>query len=238
MLASLLISAALFAANPFTLGPTPTPAPSSAGQLPEIGRVRSITPGCIVMRDLVAPSYAAALRADLRFAKLRKAFPKYAEAVADDYAEGSKSMALAALDREAQAMRDEALLLSRALDDPRLVHPTEPQVIAEKRELQQLYDKQSGRANLAWEFVLRERVTTIRSGTAPLESRLSRSPAFPTFNPIAVATSAPGMPPPMRGNELGDKRAFDDWAGDLAVQVRASEHQMAAALLPISTTCR
>jgi hypothetical protein len=191
------------------------------------------------MRDLVAPSYAASLRSDVRFAKIRKtSLPKYVQAVADDYSEGSKSMALAELDREAQALRDEALVLNRALGDPRFVRATDSQIVAEKRELQQLYDAQSARANLMWEFVTRERVATIRSDTSPLASRGSRSPSLPTFAPTGQATSAPAMPPPLRGNELGDKHALDDWANDLAVLVRASERQMAAALLPISSACR
>ncbi|MDP9104622.1 MAG: hypothetical protein M3N49_01690, partial [Candidatus Eremiobacteraeota bacterium] len=159
---------AFAAPNPFTLGATPTPGPSASPGfvLPEIGRVRAATPACAVMRDLIAPAYAASMRADVRFAKIRKGFPKYVD-VADDRNDryGARhAMIIAELDRDAQALRDDALVLNRALGDPRLVRPTDPQVIAEKRELQQLYDHQSGRANSIFEFVTREQAAIMRSG--------------------------------------------------------------------------
>jgi hypothetical protein len=224
--------------NPFTLGPTPTPGPSAAPgfALPEIGRVRSATPACAVMRDLIAPAYAASMRADVRFAKIRKGFPKYVD-VADDRNDryGARhAMIIAEMDRDAIAMREEALVLNRALGDPRFVRPTDPQVIAEKRELQQLYDNQSGRANVIFEFVTREQAAIMRSGMDT-----GGTGAAPQATPFDQATSAPfGMPPPLRGIELIDRNALDAWAGTIAVQVRDSEHRMAAALLPISQSCR
>jgi len=226
--------------NPFTLGPTPTPGPSAPPSLvlPQIGRVRAATPGCAVMRDLIAPAYAASMRADVRFAKIRKTFPKYID-VADDRSDryGARhAMIIAEMDRDAIALREEALVLNRALGDPRFVRPTDPQVIAAKRELQQLYDNQSGRANLIFEFVTREQAAIMRSGTGTDAGSVG---AVPLPTPMDQATSAPfGMPPPLRGIELVDRSALDAWAGTIAVQVRASEHRMAAALLPISQSCR
>jgi hypothetical protein len=237
VLASLLVAFA--APNPFTLGPTPTPAPSASPGfvLPEIGRVRAATPACAVMRDLITPAYAATMRADARFTKIRKGFPKYVD-VADDRQDryGARhAMIVAELDRDAQALREEALVLNRALGDPRFVRPTDTQVIAEKRELQQLYDNQSGRANLIFEFVTREQAAIMRSGMATAGGG---GPA-PLPEPVDPATTAPfGMPPPLRGNELTDRTALDAWAGSIAVQVRASEHRMAEALLPIAQGCR
>lgn len=240
VLAFCLLLVALGAANPFTLGPTPTPAPSASPgfAFPEIGRVRATTPACAVMRDLITPSYAASMRADIRFAKIRKMFPKLVEIV-DDRNERTgprHAMLVAELDREAQTLRDEALVLNRALGDPRFVRPTDPQLVAEKRELQQLYDTQSGRANLIFELVAREQVAIMRSGMGT-DPNSAGAQSVPT--PYAQGTTAPfGMPPPLRGNELTDRQALDDWAGDIAVQVRASEHRMAAALLPIAQSCR
>jgi hypothetical protein len=230
---------ALAAANPFTLGPTPAPGPSASPgfELPEIGRVRAATPACAVMRDLIAPAYAAAVRADARFTKIRKGLPKYVD-VADDRSDryGARhAMIVAEMDRDAIAMREEALVLNRALGDPRFVRPTDPQVIAEKRELQQLYDNQSGRANLIFEFVTREQAAIMRSGMIPDDTARPGAPPVP----VDQTTTAPfGMPPPLRGIELVDRNALDAWAGTIAVQVRASEHRMAAALLPISQSCR
>ncbi|HEV2738512.1 MAG TPA: hypothetical protein VGU66_08035 [Candidatus Elarobacter sp.] len=231
---------AFAAPNPFALGPTPTPAPSASPgfDLPEIGRVRAATPACAVMRDLIAPAYAAAVRADARFTKIRKGFPKYVD-VADDRNDryGARhAMIVAELDRDALALRDEALVLNRALGDPRFVRPTDPQVVAEKRELQQLYDNQSGRANLIFEFVTREQAAIMRSGMVTGGGGVGPAP-LPA--PVDPATTAPfGMPPPLRGIELTDRNALDEWAGTVTVQVRASEHRMAAALLPIAQSCR
>src|ERR1700736_5863579 len=114
VLAFCLLLVALGAANPFTLGPTPTPTPAPSASpgfaFPEIGRVRATTPACAVMRDLITPSYAASMRADIRFAKIRKMFPKLVEIV-DDRNERTgprHAMLVAELDREAQTLRDEA----------------------------------------------------------------------------------------------------------------------------------
>ena len=240
VLALVWLIVAFAAPNPFTLGPTPTPGPSASPgiALPEIGRVRAATPACAVMRDLIAPAYAAAVRADARFAKIRKGFPKYVD-VADDRSDryGARhAMIIAEMDRDALALREDALVLNRALGDPRFVRPTDPQVIAEKRELQQLYDNQSGRANLIFEFVTREQAAIMRSG---MDTGTGGVGAVPLPTPVDQATSAPfGMPPPLRGIELIDRNALDGWAGTIAVQVRASEHRMAEALLPISQSCR
>jgi hypothetical protein len=145
-------------------------------------------------------------------------------------------MMLAQLERDAQTLRDEALIMNHALGDPRLAHPTDPQVVAERRELQQLFDVQSGRANLLWEFVMRERAALIRTGSGI--GNASGYARFPTREPRAETTPAFGMPPPLRGNDLTDKAGLDDWHKAVTVQVRASEHQMARALLPVSNTCR
>lgn len=229
---------AFAAANPFTLGPTPTPGPSGPPRfsLPEIGRVRSTTPVCAVMRDLIAPSYAASMRADVRFVEVRKVFPRYVDVADDGYDRyGPRhAMLLAELDRDAQALRDEALVLNRALGDARLGRPADQQVATVKRELQQLYDSQSGRANVLWEFVTRERAALARSGTG--DGNAVGAASDPTRD---RARSAPlGMPPHFSGMELSDRRAMDDWAAAITIQVRASEHRMAGALLPISQSCR
>jgi hypothetical protein len=235
------LAVAVATPNPFSLAPFPTQAPALASPLPEIGRVRSATPACAVIRDLVAPAYAAALRADGRFAALRKTLPKYVDAIDDAQAArygSAQTMMLAKLDREADALREEAMVVNRALSDPRLAKPTDPQVILEKRELEQLYARQSGRANVAWEFVMRQRVAIARSGAG-----MGESPGFATMPPVSDPNAMPapaplGQPPPLHGNDLADKNALEDWAKDITVQVRTSMHQMAQNLLPIANSCR
>ncbi|MBV9409392.1 MAG: hypothetical protein JO164_11260, partial [Candidatus Eremiobacteraeota bacterium] len=72
--------------TPFPLGtlvPFGSPNASTPAPLPEIGRVRSTSPACTVMRDLIMPSVNAALRADARFAETRKRLPNYAVLIDD-----------------------------------------------------------------------------------------------------------------------------------------------------------
>jgi hypothetical protein len=109
-------------ASPFPLGtfdPRPqTPAPA----FPNIGRVRSLAPACASMRDLVIPSLAAAQRADARFVETRKRLPMYADVVDDpEHRTGvAREFALSKLDADATALLKEALVINRALGDPRL----------------------------------------------------------------------------------------------------------------------
>jgi len=54
--------------------------PPPAAQLPEIGRIRAISPSCIALQDIVLPSFAAAARADKEFAQAAPQFAAFAEA--------------------------------------------------------------------------------------------------------------------------------------------------------------
>ena len=148
--------------------PAPTPSPA-AGGLPEIGRVRSATPACTVMRDLVIPSFAAARRADARFAETRKRLPDWGELAADAAPDDPmRQSALAKLDADATKLLGEALVINRALGDPRLAaDSTDPVVREERRELQQLYDTQKTRANILWEYVMRKNIAMSKAQFAP-----------------------------------------------------------------------
>lgn len=236
------------APTPFAIGTIEpsgsTPAPFSS-PLPDIGRTRSVTPACSAMRDLIVPSFEAAIRADKRFVETRKRLPSYAEAAADPEHRNDvvRQMLLSRLDSDASNLLQEALVVSKALGDPRLSPDSkDPQVIAERQGLQRLYDAQSTRANLINEFVMRERVAVAKDGledTGAFASRQSTNTQVvtPPPMPMPALTAPPGMP--LRsGIVMADKNSLADWGTSIATYVRTGENQAAKTFIPIAQKCR
>lgn len=225
--------------QPFGTGPAPAP----AANLPEIGRVRAATPACAAMRDLVIPSFAAARRADARFAQTQARLPQYVE-YADDalhQADIYRESALAKLSDDATTILNETLVLNRALGDARFKNPSDPQIRAQRDQLQQLYNTQQQRANQLQEFVMREQVAIAKNGgigdSHALDGRTG--PVTPqTAAPMPRLTAPPGMPVLNGKIAIGDKNAINDWSGSMAKAVRASENQAAQTFLPIAHSCR
>jgi len=234
--------------------PTPTPFPlgtlqpfgapgSTVPPLPNIGRVRSATPACSAMRDLVIPSFAAARRSDVRFEETRKKLPNYAELVDDQLNRPPvyRESALARIDQDATKLMEEAQIISKALGDPRFVRPTDPEVIAEKQALQQLYDAVASRAFTLNEFVMRQQVAIAKNGidtsTAAFAGQRGGQTAPPTTQPLPTLTAPPGMPVLM-GNDLSDKQVINQWAVDMTRVVRYYENSSAKTFLPIAQKCR
>jgi hypothetical protein len=215
-----------------------------ASPLPEIGRVRSTAPACAALRDLVIPSFSAAQRADARFVQTRVRLPQYAEIAADPWHKNDvfRDSALAKLDADATAMLNEALWLDKALRDPRLKDTSDPQVVAERSGLQQLYDVQKARANQLQEFVMRERNATVRNGMEDSGAFAGRKAPLPT-SAVTPPSDAPilnaprGMPLLTGKSALSDKASLNEWSLDMAAAVRLGENQAAKAFLPIARSC-
>jgi hypothetical protein len=239
------LAAATPAPTPFPLGTlvpfgapnAPTPPP-----LPEIGRVRSATPSCAAMRDLVIPAFAAARRSDVKFDETRKRLPDYAELVADPLhrADIYRESALARIDNDATALLNEALTMSKALGDPRLANKADPEVVAEKNALNELYLAVQARANTLTEFVTRQRVAIAKAGiddNSALFGGPHAPPAIQTSAPTPVLTAPPGMPV-LVGNNFTDKAEMNQWSGDMSRVVRYYENEAAKTFLPIARKCR
>ncbi len=234
--------------TPFPLGTlqpfgteTPAPAPSSA--LPEIGRVRAASAACAVMRDLVIPSFAAARRADIRFAQTRVRLPQYVDFMDDPQhsADIFRESALAKLDADATAILNETLVLNKALGDPRFKDTSDPQVAAQKAQLQQLYNTQQARANQLQEFVMRQRNAIAKNGmedNGALRGRMQPATPLTQDVPLPTLTAPPGMPVLNGKIAMADKNAINDWSGSMAAAVRSSENLAARAFLPIAHGCR
>src|SRR5579884_2807850 len=139
----------------------PAHPPSPAPTLPPIGRVRATVPACVVTRDLVIPSFAAARRTDAAFAAAQQKLRKYVQIKDDDqlrhtpiYREG----ALAHLDTDLTTMMKEVYSMRTMLSDPRLQNSADKDVVAMHDQLVQLYGAEATRANVLYEYVTRERV--------------------------------------------------------------------------------
>ena len=247
VVASAAIALALGAA------PSAAPAPPAASQtsapdakpLPEIGRVRANSPACAAMRDLIIPAFAAAQRADIRFAQTRVRLPQYVEFADDPVHQNDifRTSTLAKLDADATAILNETLVLNKALGDPRLKDTSDPAIAVERAQLQQLYDMQQARANQLQQFVMRERNTVAQHGMEDSGAfRRRRAPATrdaePPPSPIPSTTGPPGMPV-LNGRIAGaDKVVINQWSTAMAASVRKSENQAAEAFYPIADGCR
>ena len=226
---------AALAAEPIA---SPSPPPSA---LPEIGRVRSTTPACTVMRDLVIPSFAAARRADARFAETRKRLPDWGDLVADASPhDPMRQSALAKLDADATKMLGEALVINRALGDPRLAaDSTDPVVLEERRELQQLYDTQKTRANILWEYVMRQNIAMSKAQFAAdptIGGRRQDLSQNADDTPNRDLVVLPGMPPSSR-IAFANKQRLAEWGDAIAAGIRISENAAAKAFMPIAQRC-
>jgi hypothetical protein len=242
------------AALAVALGAVPSPAPvqpethttaaPEGTALPEIGRVRSTLPACATLRDLVIPSFSAAQRADARFLETRVRLPQYAEIMNDKEHRNSvfRDSALAKLDADATAMLNESVALDKALRDPRLKDNTDPQVVAERNGLQQLYDVQKVRANQLQEFVTRERIATAQNRmleSSALNGKMRPAPVVEQGPPAsAPVLNAPrGMPVLTGISAYADKAALNDWSLSMAAAVRIGENLAAKSFLPIAKSC-
>lgn len=245
---ALAVAAAVAAAEPT---PTPfpigtlapfgaTPAPLST--LPNIGRVRANRAACAAMRDLVIPSFAAARTADARFVQTQARLPQYADLIDDPLhrADIYRESALAKLDQDADELLKDALILNKALGDPRLsAAQTDPDVVAERKALEQLYDAEKTRANLLEEFVIRQRVAIATAGidttARDFEKPTGQTPT-PAPVPIPILTAPPGMPL-LVGSNLSDRNQAAQWGADLTANVAYNENQAAKTFLPIARNC-
>jgi hypothetical protein len=237
-LAIALIGLETPAPTPFPIGTLAplgsTPAPLTT--LPNIGRVRTSSPACAAMHDLIIPSFAAALLADARFKQTQVRLPQYADLVDDPVHRSDvfRLSALSRLDQDADELLKQALVLNRALGDPRLsADVKDPDVVAERAALEQLYDAEKTRANLLKEFVMRQQVATAKLG---IDTSNEYTQSTPTPAPQPVFTAPPGMPV-LVGNDLADKNRARQWGADLTANVAYNENQAAKTFLPIARAC-
>jgi hypothetical protein len=178
---ALFALAAMLATNSDQVSPAQSPVPA-VDVIPEIGRTKSRAPACVALQDLVAPSFAAAMRADQQFNQAAPQFAAYAGAkdattilptgmvkasgtplqtrrMAEDSDSATPEMYLARLDKSLADMVKNVLAIGKALSDPRLASDSQdPAVQSEREQLQRLYAVQVGRISVLQEFLARQRM--------------------------------------------------------------------------------
>ena len=233
------------APTPFVLGTFQPSGTNGSPSLPTIGGTKALRPACAVMRDVVVPSFSAALRADARFELTRKKLPQYVDVVDDPEHKDDAyaQMMLKKIDDDVDVLLDQALAVNRALGDPMLEqHKSDPQVAAEKRALEDLYEAQRTRANLMEEYVIRERAALAKQGVSddgafggrgnPLATAVTPPPmSMPNLKP------APGMPF-HNGIALADRASISDWGTTITKYVHTSEERAAKTFYTIANGCR
>jgi len=232
MLTALILIAVLLA------GDDPTPAPSP--EPTEIGRVRASVPACSVLSGLVAPSVAAAVKSDERFVQTAVDLAQYIRIIDDPWDKGTAARpgTLSKIERAASAMLQDALTINRALGDPRVAADVnDPDVLAERAQLQQVYATQMARASVLIEFVQRERMSMMRANSG----MYSEDTSHPTSPPAPVLDQQVPAPvfgqPHLQGIEFSDKQQINDWTKAITTSVNRSESSAMRALQKIIANC-
>jgi hypothetical protein len=219
--------------------PAPSQAPSPDTTLPEIGRVRAVTPACSVLHDLVLPAAQISRRADTRFLDVAKRLPDYVQSVSSD-PEGRTSplveMRLSRLDQTTSLIVRDVGEMAKILADPRLAPDSgDPLVRQERAALQRMYEAQMTRVSNISEFVARQGAANGRAEVDQLAAQSGQPTPSPT--PLPFASSAPDNLPTLTGIDLRDAEAFRGWSQDLTAIVRRSEVDAARSLGPIARVC-
>ena len=221
---------------------SPQPAPSD---LPEIGRVRAISPACGAMRDLAIPAFLAAREADKRFENAGKTLPDYVKAIADDSRINPepavlREMRLSRLASDNIKMLQDAKTIADALGDPRLAADSrDPLVQIERQQLMSLYDSQITRASELNQFVMREENVVALLGIGSTTAFSSRNGGKPAATPEPRQTTTPyGMPVLGGRNGYTDAASIRDWTSQIASNVKENENQVAKAFFPIAKGCQ
>ena len=221
------------------------PTTRSSSDIPEIGRVRAISPACGAMRDLVIPSFKAAKEADGHFENVSKNLPEYVRAIADDSKYNPEPPALrefrlAKIAMDNTKMLQNAKVIADALGDRRLAGTSDTAVIAERQQLQSLYDYQITRASELNQFVMREenRVALLGVGGDGGAFRgRNGNQAQATPEPRQTSTP-PGMPKLDGRNGFADAASIRDWTGQISAAVKGNEEAAARTFFFISKSCQ
>ncbi|GAC1410386.1 MAG: hypothetical protein NVSMB64_19500 [Candidatus Velthaea sp.] len=218
--------------------PSPAPEPAAVSSpVPEIGRVRSAAPACTVLRDVIAPSFLAARKADASYEKVTDFLTKYVDAM-DDPGERFgpiQNMLLHRLDSSVSLMTQDVQTLTKALRDPRLL-TSDPQIQAQRAQLEQLQEMQLARSSILLEFVQRQQVAIAKNqiDASAFNGRGGGPAATPDPGPTRYSTTQPHF----SGNSMVDATTIRDWTGGIASEIRTSENTAARTFIGVQHDCK
>jgi len=242
-----------------------TPAPAVAPlDLTEIGRTKASIPACSALRSLIAPSFDAAVRADKEFGEAAGNFAQYAVARVDattlptnvtkandkqmptklvtpDQETARPESLLARLDTELSRMQKDILKIGGALGDPRLAEErTDPVIVTERQQLQNLYEVELARINSMTMFLQKESLRLTKQRFAEDQCHVE-GPNCDVHATPPASPSVTGQPfdqPSLTFNAMNDKQSIANWTGGLAAQTRAIENNAARTFLAVGESCR
>ncbi len=224
--------------------PDTSPQPQASSNIPEIGRVRAISPACGAMRDLVIPAFKAAKEADGHFDNVSKNLPEYVKAIADDSKYNPEPPAirefrLAKLSMDNTKMLQNAKVIADALGDRRLADTSDIAVIAERKQLEALYESQITRASELNQFVMREQNTVALRGVGDTDAFKGRRGGQPLQTPEPRETTTPLGMPKLNGRiGYADAESIRDWTGQISASVKSNEEAVSRTFFSIAKNCQ
>ncbi|MDB5043354.1 MAG: hypothetical protein JWN27_4080 [Candidatus Eremiobacteraeota bacterium] len=222
-------------------GASPVPAPTVSAQvLPEIGRVKTASPVCTAIRDLVVPSLQAVHRANVRYAEVGVRLHRYVQIVDnEDYKKNNvyRQGALGQLDIDTTVLKREVLAIDKALGDARLsedASANDKAIATLRDQLEKLYVAQSTRVNLLQEYVIRERVAVNKADFPGDAFGGPNAPAQAAPTPVPGTVEPPRGMPQFHGMAFADAQAIDTWVHDASAYAHAPEGDAARAFARVA----
>jgi len=264
MLAISVFAALLMGASGQQGTAAPSATASPMADIPEIGRTRAVTSPCVLLQELVAPSFAAAMHGDKQFAEASATFADYAVARVDattlptkvikadgkqmatrlstpDQETAKPESLLARLDIEFAGMQKDAARISAALADPRLSPDiTDAAVQSERQGLEKVYEIDLARLSAMNMFLQKENLRLSKQRLAEDDCHAAGGDCDVNAPPIAApSATAPRYDQPMLTfNAANDKRSMTGWTSAMASEVRNVENDAARAFLAVAENCR
>jgi hypothetical protein len=240
--------AALAATTAIAPQAEPSPAPVETAP-PSIGSTKALVPACNALRAVAVPAYFTSRTADLEFRDVATNLVKYVKSLDDGSSRDPESTSAASLTRRAMylhemdktvaAMDTNIDALRKALNDPRLPKDsTDPRIIEQRKQLQQLLDVQLGREQIIENFINGE-LATIDSVEASQISDSSSLGGLSKPKQSLVHPDPNASPPPtFTGVAVADDKKLKDWIGGVMGVVVAHEDQVVKSFISISNDCK
>ena len=141
-------------------------------------------------------------------------------------------MLLHRLDQSVTNMIANVQTITKALHDPRL-NSNDPQIAAQRNQLEQLQENQLARTSLLFEFVQRQQIAFMKNDTGALFS----NPRHPVETPAPTATPYSYTQPHLTGSMFTDATVINDWTGGIRTEIAQSEDKAARTFINVQRNC-
>ena len=225
-----------------------TPAPPAATivpSLPEIGRVRAVSPLCAVVRDIALPSFDSARHADAQFFAAASKLPDYVKTLDEEsrwhmggtqaYNDPRVAWYRHMIGQYVVHMAVSITDMEKKLGDPRIANATDDDTVALRNSLDEMAAVQRGRVNILEEYIMRQEMTAGRSLADKMrQNTTGAAPTQPDGRPTPLLDYLPSM----NGNPERDHQIMREWTGALAGAVGETESASVKVVAGIAERCR